>query len=72
MHLTRQAQLCNNKNKKKLTVAVVSDRAYHDIMEQNYYLVEWTGQGCFMLCYDHPETGERIIVDQDIEIRSDD
>lgn len=41
-------------------------------MNQNYYLVEWTGQGCYMLCYDHPETGEQIVVDSDIEIRSAD
>ena len=38
---------------------------------KNYYLIELTGEGCWSLCYDD-ETGNRIVVDRDIEIRDED
>ena len=38
---------------------------------KNYYLIELTGEGCWSLCYDD-QTGNRIVVDRDIEIRDED
>ena len=37
-------------------------------LESDYYIMEVTGEGCYCLCYDD-ETGKRVVVDWDLEIR---
>tara|TARA_Y100000592_G_C5353256_1_gene259888 strand:- start:408 stop:530 length:123 start_codon:yes stop_codon:yes gene_type:complete len=39
-------------------------------MENKYYLMEVEDEGCYCLCYDDKD-GNRVVVDWDIEIRSD-